>query len=299
MKDVRDKVAFVTGAASGIGWGMAQTFLAAGMKVVLADMREDALNAAAATLGSSQERFHIIPVDVTDRAAMADAAEETVRVFGKVHVLCNNAGVGSTISIEEAPYEEWDWVFGVNVGGIINGIRSFLPKIRAHDEGGHIVTTSSIGGLLPAAPPLGIYSASKFAARGISDSLRLALAHTNIGVSVLCPGLVRSEIAENAIRLSPSGQLASANPNFFAQQNAIAAAGMDPLLVGECVLQGILRNAPYILTHGEFMDEVREVFAEIVAAFPKQQDINPLRLQIENGRRQAVAALKAAQRTGE
>src|SRR5574337_1105387 len=291
MKDVRDKVAFVTGAASGIGLGMARAFLKADMKVVLADVRETTLANAVASLEVPEGRLHSIAVDVTDRAAMARAAERTLAVFGKVHVLCNNAGVGGNVSIDEAGYDEWDWVFGVNVGGVINGIRSFLPHIRAHGEGGHIVNTSSIGGLLPLPPPVGVYSASKFAVRGISDALRLALAYSNIGVSVLCPGLVRSEIAANARRLSPAG--ADAMPPPDPGQLAMLAAGMDPLQVGERVLQGIRGDQAYILPHGEFRDEVREVFDEILAAFP-EHDIDPARLPFENGRRDAVRAMKAA-----
>lgn len=294
MKDVRNKVAFITGAASGIGLGMAQAFLKAGMKVVLADVRQAALEKAAATLAGADGRFHLVPVDVTDRAAMAHAAEETLRAFGKVHVLCNNAGVGGNTSMEEASYEEWDWVFGVNVGGIINGIKSFLPKIREHGEGGHIVNTASMGGLLPLPPPVGVYSASKFAVRGISDSLRLALAYTDVGVSVLCPGLVRSEIVENAHRLSPARRDAAESTEHFAGQDVMAAMGMDPLVIGERILLGIQRNEAYILTHGECKDELREIFEEILAAFPDQQGIDPGRLAFENARRQAVDAMKAA-----
>lgn len=291
MKEVKDKVAFVTGAASGIGLGMVRVFLAAGMKVVLADVRRDALEKAATGLDRDSGRFHLIELDVADRSAMASAVDETQSVFGKVHVLCNNAGVGGHTSIEEASYEEWDWVFGVNVGGVINGIKSFLPAIRAHGEGGHIVNTASIGGLVPVPPPLGIYAATKFAVRGISDALRLALAPTEVGVSVLCPGLVRSEIAENARRLSPVTTIGG--EEIVAVQNAALAVGMDPVQVGQRVLEGIRSNNAYILTHGEFKDELRETFDEILAAFPADPG-DPVRAAIENGRRQAVAALKAA-----
>lgn len=291
MKDIRDKVAFVTGAASGIGLGMARAFLEADMKVVLADVRQDVLERAAQDIGRDAGRFHLITLDVRDRSAMACAADEARQVFGKVHVLCNNAGVGARTSMEEAGYDEWDWVLGVNVGGVINGIRSFLPLIRAHGEGGHIVNTASIGGLLPLPPPLGIYSASKFAVRGISDSLRLALAGTEVGVSVLCPGLVRSEIAENTVRLSPAA--AAGGGDAVPVQAAGLALGMDPLEVGRRVLDGIRGNEAYILTHGEFKDEVREIFGEILDAFPSDGG-DPARAAIEQGRRQAVAAMKAA-----
>lgn len=296
MKDVRDKVAFVTGGASGIGLGMARAFLKANMKVVLADVRETALRNAIAGLDAPAGSFHPVVLDVTDRAAMASAAEQTLDVFGKVHVLCNNAGVGDNVSIEEAGYDEWDWVFGVNVGGVINGLCSFLPHIRAHGEGGHIVNTASMGGLLPLPPPLGIYTASKFAVRGISDALRLALAYSNVGVSVLCPGLVRTEIAENTRRLSPAHEDATRQSPPDPEHIAEHAQGMDPLHVGERVLQAIQRDEAYILPHGEFRDEVREVFEEILAAF-SQGYIDPARLPYENARREATRAMKAAMRS--
>ena len=152
MKQVEGKVAFITGGASGIGFGMAQVFLKSGMKVVIADILQERLDEAARVLAQSTNRdYHFIKVDVTDRAAMAAAAAEAERVFGKVHVVCNNAGVYGNLPIESASYEDWDWVLGVNLGGVINGIVSFVPKMIAHGEGGHIVNTSSMAGTHSAA----------------------------------------------------------------------------------------------------------------------------------------------------
>lgn len=147
MKHVGGKVAFITGGASGIGFGMAQVFLKSGMKVIVADVLQERLDEAARILGASTNRdYHFIKVDVTDRKAMAAAADEAERVFGKVHVLCNNAGVYGNLPIESATYEDWDWVLGTNLGGVVNGLVSFLPKIIAHGDGGHIVNTSSMAG---------------------------------------------------------------------------------------------------------------------------------------------------------
>src|SRR6185437_2738295 len=175
MKDVDGKTAFITGGASGIGFGMAQAFLKAGMKVVMADVRQDHLDEAATVLKGSNLPYHFIQLDVTDRDAMARAADEVERVFGKVHVVCNNAGVGGNAPMEEAEYEDWDWVVGVNFGGVVNGVKTFVPRIRAHGEGGHIVNTSSMAGIIPLTSQGGIYAASKFAVRGLTDSLRLSL----------------------------------------------------------------------------------------------------------------------------
>ncbi|MGH8260904.1 MAG: SDR family NAD(P)-dependent oxidoreductase, partial [Steroidobacteraceae bacterium] len=146
MKDLRDKVAFVTGGASGIGLGVVKAFLGAGMRVVVADLRQDHLERALAQLGErgAKDRLHGVAVDVSDRAAMARAAEETVKRFGKAHVLVNNAGVGIEGPLRRATYDDWDFGLGVNLGGVVNGLQAFLPHIRAHGEGGHVVNTASL-----------------------------------------------------------------------------------------------------------------------------------------------------------
>jgi NAD(P)-dependent dehydrogenase (short-subunit alcohol dehydrogenase family) len=285
MQDVEGKVAFVTGGASGIGFGMARTFLKNGMKVAIADLQQDRLDEAAATLAGTNQGVHFMRVDVTDRPAMAAAADEVERVFGKVHVVCNNAGVGSGLTdMDEAGYEDWDWVFGTNVFGVINGIVSFVPKIKAHGEGGHVVNTSSMAGLLPLPGSGGIYSASKFAVRGITESLRLNLAKHRIGVSVLCPGLTRSRLMES-YKLRPAAlkNKEVRPPDMVAPSSA--NAGMDPLEVGERVLAGIRANDAYILPHGEFKEEVAALFAEIIEGFPEGQEIDPGRAAFEEFRR--------------
>src|SRR6185312_2069017 len=200
MKDLRGKVAFITGGASGIGLGIAEAFVAAGMKAVLADLRQDHIDAAAATFKRSgqADSVHAIRVDVTDRAAMAAAADETERVFGKVHVLVNNAGIGLQGPFKGITYEDWDFGLGVNLGGVVNGLQTFLPRIRAHGEGGHIVNTASLAALVPMPAQFVIYVTAKAAVVAMSETIRGELMQENIGVSVLCPGPVRTNIGELA-----------------------------------------------------------------------------------------------------
>jgi NAD(P)-dependent dehydrogenase (short-subunit alcohol dehydrogenase family) len=283
MKDVDGKVAFITGGASGIGFGIARAFLNAGMKVVIADVNEGHLAEARDHL-KGNNKVHFIKVDVSDREAMARAADETERVFGKVHIVCNNAGVSGGKPMDEASYTDWDRMMAINVGGVVNGVTSFMPKLKKHGEGGHIVNTSSMAGLIPLPGAGGIYSATKFAVRGISDSLRLNLAKDNIGVSVLCPGLTRSRMSAGAATRQV-GQAAPASDSDPGMDPD--AAGMDPLQLGEAVLRGIQNNAPYIIAHGEFKEEVTGLFDEILGAFPESwDDADERRLAFEDRRRE-------------
>ena len=284
MQDVEDKVAVVTGGASGIGYGIARTLLKAGMKVVIADANQAHLDEVKAEL-KGVNNIHFLKVDVTDRTAMAEAADEVERVFGKVHVICNNAGIASGQAMDEAEYAEWDRVMAVNLGGVINGVKSFVPKIKAHGEGGHVVNTSSMAGIIPLPETGGIYAASKFAVRGLTDSLRLSLAKDGIGVSTLCPGLTRSRI------MSTANPDAGPEPGADALFNDMSGA-MDPLELGEAVLRGIRRNDPYILAHGEFKDEVREIFDEILDLFPPAENVSEGRLAFERRRREITEAAK-------
>ena len=278
MKDVEGKVAFITGGASGIGWGMARAFMNAGMKVVVADLLQQHLDEIAAQHPGANN-LHLIRVDVTDRAGMERAVQETIDVFGKVHVLCNNAGVAARGQVDEHSYEDWDYVMGVCVGGTINGLVNFLPKIKAHGEGGHIVNTASMAGMIPVPGFVGSYSTAKFAVRGMSDSLRLTLAPHRIGVSVLCPGLVatRAMTAGGAYRTThdTGAEAATAPP---------ITGGMDPLALGERVLRAIHDNELYIFPHGEFKEEVAAYFQRMLDAFPGDQDIDPERRAMEERR---------------
>lgn len=292
MKDVKDKVAFVTGGASGIGLGIVQALLDHGARVMVADMRADHLAEAESVLGAS-DRAAFLQVDVTDRAAMAAAADHTLATFSRVDILVNNAGVGTCPRVEDVRYEDWDWVLAVNLGGAINGIMSFLPHMLARGEGGHIVSTASMAGLLPT-PNNFIYAASKYGVRGLSDSLRLTLAPNRIGVSVLYPGLTRSRMLKSEenrqARFGPVN-VSTPPPGPIVPGGE---AGMDPREVGDIVVEGILGNRGYILSHQEFRDELADHFASVVAEFPIGQVIDPGREMLEAMRREQTRAAEDA-----
>jgi NAD(P)-dependent dehydrogenase (short-subunit alcohol dehydrogenase family) len=282
MKEVRGKVAFITGGGSGVGLGMAKVFSAAGVKVVIADVREDHLEDAKRELAGRE--IHTIKLDVSDRAAMEQAAAECERVFGKVHIVCNNAGINLFNDIGAAQYADWDWVLGVNLGGVINGVQAFLPRMKAHGEGGHIVNTASMAAFL-AGPGAGIYTCSKFAVRGLSESLRYSLAPHGIGVSVLCPGLVKSAIYQSEQIRPESLRGTVTDPEFLARLAQLHEIGMPPEEVGAKVLRGIERNDLYIFSHPEFKEELREIFEGILAALP-DEPADPRRVEFELTRRQ-------------
>ncbi len=272
MRQVEGKVAFITGAANGAGLGMARVFAKNGMRVVLADIRQDSLDRAMAGFGKNPD-VHAIRLDVTDREAFARAADEAEKVFGRVHVVCNNAGINLFVPIEECTYNDWDWVMGVDFGGVVNGIQTFVPRIRRHGEGGHIVNTASMAAFLPAGIA-GIYTAAKYAVRGLSEALRLTLYPYRIGVSVFCPGLIHSTIYESE-KVRPR-ELASPENTARNQTTMDALAeihklGMEPEEVGEKVLAGIRRNAMYIFSHPEFKEEMRELFERTMRDLPDEE----------------------------
>lgn len=288
MRDWAGRTAFITGGASGIGLGMARAFLARGMKVVIADLLRAHLDEARGLLGSSN-RLHCIRLDVSDRAAMNAAARETTEVFGNIHVLCNNVGVSQRNPIDEASYADWDYVLDVNLGGTVNGLVEFLPGMKAHGEGGHVVNTSSMAGMIPVPAFAGIYATSKFAVRGMSDALRLALAPYGVGVSVLCPGLVRTRAmtAGDLYR----GEHEQAHPAVELRETV--DGGMDPTEVGELVAKAIEHNRPYIFPHGEFVPEVKAYFDEMLAAFPTEFTMDERRRTGEERRARMTAEAKA------
>ncbi len=277
MKDFHDKVAFVTGGASGIGLGIVKALVGAGAKVVIADLRQDHLDEALAHFGGrgSGDRVHGIRLDVTDRAAMASAAAETERRFGKVHVLVNNAGVGIEGPLRHATYDDWDFGLGVNLGGVVNGIQTFVPRIRAHGEGGHIVNTASLAGLVWMPSFMTVYTTSKAAVITLSECIRDDLAPDGIGVSVLCPGPVKSNIHQSG-RNRPEkfrGSSGFAEAEAKLAQRTVSPLWMEPEVVGEKVLRAIRNGELYIITHGEWRDAFDQRIAAIRAAMPS--DVNP------------------------
>ena len=281
MQNLSGKVAFITGGASGIGLGMAMAFLRSGIRVVIADVSRENLDDAARQLEDVTGETLLLPLDVTDRAAFAQAADAAEAKFGRVHILCNNAGIGSGPALLTATYDDWDRMIGVNLMGVVNGVVTFLPRILAHSEGGYIVNTSSMAGILPMPEPGGIYTTTKFAVRGMTQSLRLALASKGIGAAVLCPGLTKTRLLDRAREAMRQGRAATLSAGFVtAQLNA-----MDPLVVGQAVVEGIQRNDAYILPHGEFIDEVQAMHAEIEAAFRTDLPCHPERAAFEKVRR--------------
>ena len=266
MKDVTDKVAFVTGGASGIGLGMVRAFLDAGMKVVAADVRRDHLDTAAKALKGSN-RVHLLELDVSDRQAMQAASDETARVFGKIHVLCNNAGVGIIGPAKLVTFDDWDWNRRVNLDGVFNGVHAFLPRILEHGEGGQIVNTSSISAVLPGGLA---YATAKAAVLAMSEVWRMELADDNIGVSCLMPGPIATNIHEVA-RLRPQ-EFQDTNLTAFEEElshRQPLPSWKDPYEVGCMVVDAIRRNLAFIFTHNDFKPGVEQRFRAIEAAFPR------------------------------
>ena len=288
MDNVKGKVAFVTGGASGIGLGIVKVFAKAGMKVAFSWRTKKHLDEAMAYFAKHPAlAVHPIKLDVTDRAAMARAADEVAAKFGKVHVLVNNAGVSLFGPTDEATYDDYDWVMGVNFGGTVNGLVSFLPKIKAHGEGGHVINVASMASFLPG-PQGGIYTAAKFAVRGLSECIRYNLAPHNIGVSLMCPGLTKTNIHEATLHRPEKWPKTAfpADDNFIKMLAELHEAGMDPVEVGEKTLRGMLRGDFYIFSHPEFHEEFRELFDEYDRALPDEPP-DPRRVAIEEQRRQA------------
>jgi len=287
-----NKVAFITGGVSGIGFGIARAFAMAGMKLALSYRNEEYRASASqwfADNGYEQPLF--IKLDVTDREGFARAADQVEAHFGKVHVLVNNAGVSVFGPTDQASYDDFDWIMGVNFGGVVNGQISFIPKLKAHGEGGHIVNVASMAAFL-SGPQAGIYTASKFAVRGMTESLRFNLAPYNIGVSLMCPGLTNTNAWDSALK-RPDG---FANSGFddvdaaeLEQFGTAFDLGMDPLEVGQKTLQGMTENRGLILTHPEFAQDFKEIYDESMAALP-DEEAPAGRLEIERLRRAANKA---------
>ena len=267
MDDFKSKTAFITGGAAGIGLAMAREFLAAGARVVIADIRQDALDKAAASLSGD---VRAIRLDVTDREAWARAADQV----GAVHILCANAGIFIGGPTQDATFDDWDFCLGINLGGVVNAVRTFVPRMIAQGAAGHIVLTSSINGLF-ASGAVGPYTASKFAVTGIGECLRVNLAPYGIGVSILCPGPVVTDLFAStpAVRpkaLSDTGAHLVALDETDPTSQEIFAGAMSVEEVGRKVMQGLRRNDLYIITHGEIRDVLEERMKAVLAALPNE-----------------------------
>jgi len=291
MKDIAGRTAFITGGASGIGLGVARKLLDAGAKVAIADIRQDHLDTALATLDNRE--LVGIRLDVADREGFAQAADEAEAALGPVSIVMNNAGVNLFAPIDECTYQDWDWLLGVNLHGVINGCQTFVPRIKARGKGGHIVNTASMASFL-AGPSAGIYTATKFAVRGLTESLRWSLVNHGIGVSCLCPGLVKSAIYQSDL-VRPDdlkGEATTADTEFMDRLAELHQVGMEPDEVADTVVRAILDNRLYIFPHAEFRDEMKELFDEVLDAFPEPGQADPRRLAFEEQRRKTYEAAR-------
>jgi NAD(P)-dependent dehydrogenase (short-subunit alcohol dehydrogenase family) len=284
MKDFKGQLAFITGGASGAGLGQAKVFGRAGASVVIADIRKDAVDAALSELRAESITAYGIVLDITDRAAYAAAADEVERVFGyPPTILSNTAGVNSFGPIENTTFDDFDWIIGVNLGGVINGCVTFIPRMIAAGKPGHVVTVSSVGGLMGSnmtAP----YSAAKAAVINLMEGYRMGLAPYGIGVSVVCPANIKSNIAE-ASKLRPaqfgkSGYVENAQS--IASLQSIHAFGMEPEQLAEAIKQGIENDQLYVIPYPEVRDELDKHFREIVdSVSPMESDPEGARQRVE------------------
>jgi NAD(P)-dependent dehydrogenase (short-subunit alcohol dehydrogenase family) len=264
MKELRDRVGVVTGAASGIGRALARRFAAEGMSVVLADVERPALEKAAAEIEAGGARAIALPTDVSKPEQVDALARRALDAFGAVHVVCNNAGVFTSGPIWEQTLGDWKWVIDVNLWGVIHGIRTFVPLLLQQGGEAHIVNTASVAGLV-SPRGLGPYNVTKHGVVTLSETLHYELraAGSTIGVSVLCPGAIRTNIAD-AERNRPPELARGASAGASAVLRAGLEAGMDPAQVADIVVRGIREERFYLLTHPELKAGVERRMRDIL-----------------------------------
>jgi NAD(P)-dependent dehydrogenase (short-subunit alcohol dehydrogenase family) len=269
MQDISGKTAIVTGAASGIGLGIATALAEAGANVVMADIQKDAVEQAAHGLSGTNKRVMPVRIDVTQEASVLNALAEAERNFGKLHIACNNAGVPMHgMRLAEVPVEDWQFVIGVNMWGIIHGIRHFVPAILKHGEEGHVVNTASVAAVQNRrGTDQGPYSMTKYAALSLTEALGHELEGTKIGVSVLCPGPINTNIARGA-RNRPDhmgGALVRGSDERVLAER-LATTGLDPKIVGERVVDAIRQKTFYAFVGAVPADVIRARHRRIEAA---------------------------------
>lgn len=267
--DFAGRTAFITGGASGAGFGQAKVFGRAGCKVCIADIREPAIDQALAELRGEGIACHGVVLDITDREAFARAADEAEEALGPVTMLFGTAGVSIFGPLEKATYADYDWIFDVNFGGVVNLMQTFVPRMIAHDRGGHIVNTASMGAFF-ASSGAGIYSASKFAVHGITMAMRDALKNYGIGVSVLCPANIKTNIAES-VKTRPDKYGASGyavDEREIAALHEIYSQGMEPEELAGHVKAAIEENRFYIIPYPEARGMLEAVFQQVLDALP-------------------------------
>ena len=273
IESFEGKIAFITGGASGIGFGIAQRLLANGAKLVLADIRQDHLDEAKQFFEERQEgrNVHTIRLDVSDRAMMKEAAKEVEALTGGPDILVNNAGIDPSGPFEQATYQDWDYGIAINLMGPINGIMEFAPGMRARGRGGHIVNTASLAGLTPMPSFMAIYAVAKAGVITLTESIRDSMAQDNIGVTVLMPGPIKSRIHEsgqNRPERFRSGSGFKENEEQLAQR-VVADSWMEPTEVGDMIVDAIQNNKLYVSTHGNWKDNVEQRFQALMASMPE------------------------------
>jgi NAD(P)-dependent dehydrogenase (short-subunit alcohol dehydrogenase family) len=270
MKDVRDRVGVITGAGSGIGLALAERFVAAGMKVVLSDVEPGPLEQVTATLRERGAAVHAVPADVSSPEQVRALAQETLRAFGAVHVVCNNAGIFEPGAVPswDTSADDWAWILGVNLMGVVHGIQAFMPILQEQGEEAHIVNTASIGGWISGNP---LYSVSKFGVVALSEALyaELRRSESKVGVSLLCPGYVKTRLAASE-RNRPL-QLSHASPHSRAREALMQRfgqaidAGIEPEEVAEHTLAAILNDRFYVFTHDDSVGSIEQKIARLRA----------------------------------
>ncbi len=252
MQDLQGKVAVVTGAGSGIGEGIARAASAAGMRVVIADIDTEKAQTVAQDLQAGGAQALAVSVDVADFDSVVALRDATLAQFGAVHLLCNNAGVWLGAMMAEADLKDWQFLINVNLYGVIHGVKAFLPTLLAQGEG-HIVNTASMGGLI-SGPPEGLYTTTKFAVVGMSEALLLEVADKGVGVSVLCPGLVNTNLITQSFAVRPDELNSGIDHN---QPAPDTASGIAPIKVGEQVVDAVREGGFYIITHDDYRDVIK------------------------------------------
>jgi NAD(P)-dependent dehydrogenase (short-subunit alcohol dehydrogenase family) len=266
LKDLKGKVAYISASSDGIGLGIARAASNAGMKVVIGYRNEDRLKAALPLFKPGNAGVMSFKHDVTDRDGWKAMVEAVKGQYGKLHLVVNNAGIKTLRQASQAKFDEWDNAVAVNFTAIYNSVAACLPHMLEHGEGGHFVTTASMGGLLPGVNA-GVYTSTKIAAVGLMEALRVELESTNIGTGVFCPGGVTTDNyvgmdEPNPFRKLPPGMTPAA------MAARMAASSMSPLEAGERVMNGVVNNDLFILSHPEFAPGMKERFDAIMASTP-------------------------------
>jgi NAD(P)-dependent dehydrogenase (short-subunit alcohol dehydrogenase family) len=294
--DWKGRTALITGGVSGLGFGIARAFCAAGIDLVLTWRNEDYRAQAETWFEANRHPMpRFVELDVTDREGWAEVAARV----GPVHILVNNAGVSVFGPTDEASYADYDWIMGVNFGGVVNGLVTFVPRVKTLGEGGHVVNVASMAAYL-SGPQAGIYTASKFAVRGLTECLRYNLAPYGIGVSLVCPGLTRTNAWDSALKRPAAHAASGFAPPDRAELTRFGTAfeaGMDPLEAGEKILAGMTENRAVIFTHPEYAEDFAEIYRDSVAALP-DEPVPEGRAHIERLRREANRAAAAGRRIG-